>query len=296
MNSSKLFCFGFGYTAEALARNLDPRWRIAATCREAARRSVLTGRGVETWIFDGERPLADPIETMAGTTHLLSSVRPGREGDPVLARHGPDIARLPGLRWLGYLSTTGVYGDRAGGWVDESGDLHPTGTRGRGRVAAEAAWLELWRRHGLPVHIFRLAGIYGPGRSAFDSLRQGRAQRIDKPGQVFSRIHVDDIAAVLAASMGKPNPGAVYNVCDDDPAAPSEVIAYAAGLLGLEPPPLVPFAGAKLSDMGRSFYADNKRVRNDRIKRELGVELAYPDYRRGLAAILESERVSRDRR
>jgi nucleoside-diphosphate-sugar epimerase len=208
----------------------------------------------------------------------------------VLARHGADIARLSGLRWVGYLSTTGVYGDRDGGWVDESSELRPTGERGRRRVVAETAWLDLWRRHGLPVHVFRLAGIYGPGRSAFDSLRQGRAQRVDKPGQVFSRIHVDDIAAVLAASMAKPNPGATYNVCDDDPAAPAEVIAHAADLLGIEPPPLVPFAEAKLSYMARSFYADNKRVRNDRIKAELGVELAYPDYRRGLADILKGER------
>jgi len=174
--------------------------------------------------------------------------------------------------------------------VDESSELRPTGERGRRRVAAETAWLDLWRRHGLPVHVFRLAGIYGPGRSAFDSLRQGRAQRVDKPGQVFSRIHVDDIAAVLAASMAKPNPGAIYNVCDDDPAPPAEVIAHAADLLGIEPPPLVPFAEAKLSDMARSFYADNKRVRNDRIKGELGVELAYPDYRRGLADILKGAR------
>jgi nucleoside-diphosphate-sugar epimerase len=159
-------------------------------------------------------------------------------------------------------------------------------------VAAETAWLDLWRRRGVPVHVFRLAGIYGPRRSAFDSLRQARAQRIDKPGQVFSRIHVDDIAAVLSVSMAKPNPGAIYNVCDDDPAAPAEVIAYAAGLLGIELPPLVPFAQAELSDMAQSFYADNKRVRNDRIKRELGVELAYPDYRQGLAAILKRERES----
>jgi nucleoside-diphosphate-sugar epimerase len=210
----------------------------------------------------------------------------------VIAHHGADIARLAGLGWVGYLSTTGVYGDRAGGWVDESGELRPTGDRGRRRVAAETAWLDLWRRRGVPVHVFRLAGIYGPRRSAFDSLRQARAQRIDKPGQVFSRIHVDDIAAVLSVSMAKPNPGAIYNVCDDDPAAPAEVIAYAAGLLGIELPPLVPFAQAELSDMAQSFYADNKRVRNDRIKRELGVELAYPDYRQGLAAILKRERES----
>jgi nucleoside-diphosphate-sugar epimerase len=290
MNNSKLFAFGFGYSAEALMRRLLAGWRLAATCREEAKRAALAARGIEAWIFAGDKPLADRASALAGTTHVLSSVPPEAEGDPVLAQHAADIARLPGLRWIGYLSTTGVYGDRAGGWVDETSELRPTGERGRRRAAAEAAWLDLWRRHGVPVHIFRLAGIYGPGRSAFDSLRQGRAQRIDKPGQVFSRIHVDDIAAVLAASMAKPDPGAVYNVCDDDPAAPAEVIAYAAGLIGFEPPPLVPYAQAKLSDMAQSFYADNKRVRNERIKRELGVVLAYPDFRQGLAAILRAER------
>ena len=289
MNNSKLFAFGFGYSAEALMRRLPAGWRLAATCREEAKRAALAARGIEAWIFDGEKPLADRARALAGTTHVLSSVPPEAEGDPVLAHHAADIARLPGLRWVGYLSTTGVYGDSAGGWVDETSELRPTGERGRRRVAAEAGWLDLWGRHGVPVHIFRLAGIYGPGRSAFDSLRQGRAQRIDKPGQVFSRIHVDDIAAVLAASTAKPNPGAVYNVCDDDPAAPAEVIAYAAGLIGIEPPPLVPYAQAKLSDMGRSFYADNKRVRNERMKRELGLALAYPDFRQGLAAILRTE-------
>ncbi len=290
MNNSKLFAFGFGYSAEALVRRLSAGWHLAATCREEAKRAALAARGIEAWIFAGERPLADRARALAGTTHVLSSVPPEAEGDPLLAHHAADIARLPDLSWVGYLSTTGVYGDRAGGWVDETSELRPTGERGRRRAAAEAAWLDLWRRHGVPVHIFRLAGIYGPGRSAFDSLRQGRAQRIDKPGQVFSRIHVDDLAAVLAASMAKPNPGAIYNVCDDDPAAPAEVIAYAAGLIGIEPPPLVPYAQAKLSDMGRSFYADNKRVRNERMKRELSLALAYPDFRQGLAAILRAER------
>ena len=290
MNNPKLFAFGFGYSAEALARRLGGGWRLAATCREEAKRAALAARGIEAWVFDGDKPLPDPAATLAGTTHLLSSVPVEEAGDPVLAHHAGDIAHLPNLSWVGYLSTTGVYGDRAGGWVDESDELRPTGERGRRRVAAEAAWLGLWRRHGVPVHVFRLAGIYGPGRSAFDSLRLGRAQRIDKPGQVFSRIHVEDIAAVLAASIARPNPGAIYNVCDDDPAAPAEVIAYAAGLLGIEPPPLVPYGEARLSEMARSFYVDNKRVGNERMKRELGVRLAYPDYRQGLAAILKAER------
>ena len=183
------------------------------------------------------------------------------------------------LSWLGYLSTTGVYGDRGGGWVDETAQLLPTGERGRRRVAAEKGWLDLWQDRGVPVHIFRLAAIYGPGRSAFDALRAGTARRIDKPGQVFSRIHVADLASVLIASMERPRPGAVYNVCDDDPAPPAAVVAYAAELLGIEPPPLVPLDAAGLSPMARSFYDDNKRVANRLLKTELGVTLRYPDYR-----------------
>jgi nucleoside-diphosphate-sugar epimerase len=288
-NESKLFAFGFGYSAEALAHRLGTGWRIAGTCRTEDRRTELAARKIDAHIFDGSATLADATSVLAGTTHLLSSVPAEDAGDPVLARHGDDIARLKTLRWVGYLSTTGVYGDRDGGWVDEESVLRPTGERGRRRVAAEAGWLALWHRHGVPVHVFRLAGIYGPGRSAFDSLRSGRAQRIDKPGQVFSRIHVADIAAVLAASMARPKPGAIYNVCDDDPAPPADVIEHAARLLGIAPPPLIPFDQAKLSDMARSFYADNKRVKNERIKGELGVALAYPSYREGLAAILKGE-------
>jgi nucleoside-diphosphate-sugar epimerase len=237
--------------------------------------------------FDREHPLLAGV--LDGVTHILVSVPPDAAGDPVLAVHGEDIARIGSLGWLGYLSTTGVYGDRSGGWVDESAALTPTGERGRRRVAAEAAWFELWHRHGVPVHIFRLAAIYGPGRSPFEALRAGTAKRIDKPGQVFSRIHVEDLAAVLAASISRPRPGAVYNVCDDDPAPPEAVTAYAARLLGVLAPPLVSLEGAGLSPMALSFYDDNKRVSNRLIKTELGVALRYPDYRAGLAAILANE-------
>lgn len=290
MARNRLFCFGFGYSAEALAARLaNADWRIAGTCRSEARRAELAASGIEAWVFDGQSGLADPGRALAGATHLLTSVPPDDKGDPVLIRHGEEIACLNGLVWLGYLSTTGVYGDRAGGWVDESSALEPTGVRGQRRVEAEASWRDLWQRQGLPVHVFRLAGIYGPGRSAIDGLREGRAQRIDKQGQVFSRIHVDDLAAVLEASIRRPRPGAIYNVCDDDPAPPADVVTFSAELLGMAPPPLVPFEQAKLSEMARSFYADNKRVRNDLIKRELGVTLAYPDYRSGLKAILKRE-------
>jgi nucleoside-diphosphate-sugar epimerase len=282
-----LFCFGLGYTALALAAPLQAEgWRIAGTCRTAEQQAALATRDITAHIFERDRPLAGPAAVLAGITHILSSVPPDAAGDPVLDAHRNDLARLSGLVWVGYLSTTGVYGDRAGGWVDEGSVLEPTGERGRRRLAAERDWLALWQHHGLPIHLFRLAGIYGPGSNALESLRDGTAKRILKPGQVFSRIHVDDIVQVLRASMARPNPGAAYNVCDDNPAPPAEVIEYAADLLGIAPPPAVPFDQAELSPMARSFYEDNKRVRNDRIKRELGVTLRYPDYRVGLQAIL----------
>ncbi|WP_260349055.1 SDR family oxidoreductase, partial [Alloyangia mangrovi] len=200
---------------------------------------------------------------------------------------GPALARrAPALDWVGYLSTTGVYGDHGGDWVDEDTPLTPTTARGKARAEAEAAWQAI---DGLPLHIFRLAGIYGPGRGPFEKVRQGTARRIVKPGQVFSRIHVEDIAQVLEASIRHPRPGAIYNLCDDDPAPPEEVLQHAAELLDLPPPPEVAFDAAEMSPMARSFYAENKRVRNDRIKDELGVTLLYPDYRAGLAALLAEE-------
>jgi nucleoside-diphosphate-sugar epimerase len=276
-----LLCFGLGYTAARLARRLAPAgWRRAGT-----------GRAPEAGTRDGIRLLAfargRKIEraVLDAASHVLVSVPPDGAGDPVLDEHGADLAASRRLRWLGYLSTTSVYGDRGGGWVDETAAPLPTGERGRRRLAAEDGWRALQRRHGVPVHIFRVAGIYGPGRSPLEALRAGRAQRVAKAGQVFSRIHVEDLVAVLLASIDRPRPGAVYNVCDDDPAAPDEVVAHAATLLGVPAPPLVPFADAELSPVARSFYDDNKRVANGLIKAELGVRLAYPSYREGLAAL-----------
>jgi nucleoside-diphosphate-sugar epimerase len=263
-------------------------WTVHGTCRSAERAEALRRAGFSIELFDRDRKL--PSAAMAGATHVLVSVPPDAWGDPVLDCYGDEIAALPGLAWLGYLSATGVYGDRAGGWVDEGSELRPSGERGRRRVMAEAGWRDLWRRHGAPVHIFRLAAIYGPGRSPFDALRAGTARRIDKPGQVFSRVHVADLARVLCASMSQPRPGAVYNVCDDDPAPPEAVVAHVAALLGVAPPPLVPLAEAQLSALALSFYDDNKRVANALIKHELGVVLRYPNYRAGLAAILAAER------
>jgi nucleoside-diphosphate-sugar epimerase len=270
----KLLVFGLGYTARAFVRRLGPEWSAIGTSRAG---------DAGTLRFDREHRL--PAVTFVGVTHILVSIPPDEAGDPVLDSHGRDIAALKSLCWLGYLSTTGVYGTRDGGWVDESSELCPTSARAKHRAAAERQWLKLG------AHVFRLAGIYGPGRSAFDALRAGTAKRIDASGQVFSRIHVDDIATVLLASIERPWPKAkndptVYNVCDDEPAAQEAVVAHAARLLGIEPPPLIPLAEAELSPMARSFYADDKRVSNALIKTELGVTLAYPSYREGLAAVL----------
>ncbi|MCH8197858.1 MAG: SDR family oxidoreductase [Proteobacteria bacterium] len=301
--SHRLFCFGLGYTALALIDALRTdggdagAWRVGGTCRGRDEAAALRDRGIEVFVFDGAKPMEDAPRTLEGATHILVSIPPADEGDVVLRHHGRDIAALasaaPRIRWLGYLSTTAVYGDRGGGWVDETSELSPSGARGRKRMDAEAGWLDLSRRDQVPVHIFRLAGIYGPGRSALDQARSGGAKRIRKPGQVFSRIHVADIAAVLMASMSRPNAGAVYNVSDDTPAPADEVLAFASELLGMAPPPIVAFANAELSEMARSFYADNKRVRNQRIKSELGVTLRYPDYKRGLAALAEEGRESK---
>ncbi len=280
----RLLCVGHGYSARALAPLLLGRgWEVAGTTRSDAKAEDLRETGVRPILWPG----SDLSAEIAHATHILHSVSP-EDGDPVLRAHGPDLAAAS-LDWFGYLSTTGVYGDHAGGWVDEQTPPAPSTERGAERVRAETAWRALAESHRLPLHIFRLAGIYGPGRGPFAKVREGRARRIVKPGQVFSRIHVDDIAAVCLASIDRPDPGAVYNVCDDDPAPPQEVIAHAADLLGVEWPPEVAFDDACLSPMARSFYAESKRVRNDRIKTELGVVLRYPSYREGLAALLERE-------
>jgi nucleoside-diphosphate-sugar epimerase len=291
-----LFCFGYGYSARVLAlRLMREGWTVSGTCRTEEKRSLLIADGVRPFLFDSDRSVIANSGALDGVTVVLSSVPPDQVGDPVLDRYGALIAGAHGLRWIGYLSTTGVYGDTGGAIVDETAPLHPTSERGRRRVEAEGRWLELWERHSQPVHVFRLAGIYGPGRSAIDQVRSGQRRRIDKPGHLFSRIHVDDIATLLRASIGRPNPGRVYNVCDDEPAAPADVIAHACDLLGVEPSPLVAFeqAASQLSPMALSFWRDNRRVDNARLKRELGIELRYPDYRHGLAAIarmLDTER------
>ena len=276
-----LLSFGHGYSAQALATLLVPQgWTIYGTTRSADRFDALKAQGITPILWNDDHILS----ALGKCDHILSSIAPTAEGDPVLQAYGTSIVNaVPNLRWVGYLSTTGVYGDRNGGWVDENSDLRPETERGNRRVAAERAWQRI---PALPLHIFRLAGIYGPGRGPFAKVRNGTAQRIIKPGQVFSRIHVDDIAQVLAASIANPNPTSIYNLCDDDPAPPQDVIGYAAELLGVAPPPEVAFKDAELSPMASSFYAESKRVSNARIKDELGITLKYPDFRSGLANML----------
>ncbi|MEO0747024.1 MAG: SDR family oxidoreductase [Pseudomonadota bacterium] len=279
-----LISFGHGYSAKALARLLVPRgWTLYGTTRKPEKCALLEAEGVIPILW----PDGDLSEALNAATHILMSAAPGEEGDPVLARYGLEIAEIAErLSWAGYLSTTGVYGDHQGAWVDETAALTPATRRGQMRVEAEREWAQI---PGLPLHIFRLAGIYGPGRGPFAKVRNGTARRIIKPGQIFSRIHVEDIAQVLAASILRPNPGAAYNVCDNDPAPPQDVIGYAAELLGLPLPPEVSFEEAEMGPMARSFYAESKKVDNSRIKEELGVDLLYPDYQTGLQALLAAE-------
>ena len=292
-----LLALGLGFTARALAR----RWRargadVVGSVQNTA--AIDEADAIARIAFGAEAPLADVERALEKATHVLVSIPPddaaaaagAAAGDVVLARLASVIAAAHHIVWLGYLSTTGVYGDRGGNWVDETSERRPGNPRSLRRAAAEDAWLALWRARGVPVHVFRLAGIYGSGRSAIDQLRAGTAKRIEKPGQIFSRIHVDDIAGVLEASIAHPRPGAIYNVADDAPAPAHEVVAHAAKLLGIAPPPLEPFDPERVSPMTREFYAEMRRVRNERIKRELSVVLRYPDYKSGLAAILAEVR------
>ncbi len=289
-NDKTLLVFGHGYSASALSVLLIAAgWRVIGTTRDKARLPEMAAIGVEGRLWSGDGPAADLAGDLAQASHILLSVAPGAPGDPVLNAFGADIAGSNRLEWLGYLSTTAVYGDHQGGPVDELTPLKPTTTRGQWRVAAEAGWTELSQSGGLPLHIFRLAGIYGPGRGPFAKVRAGTARRIIKAGQVFSRIHLDDIAQTLLASINRPDPGAIYNLCDDEAAPPQDVIGLAAELLGLPLPEAVDFDTAELSPMARSFYGESKRVRNDKIKTKLGVRLLYPTYREGLAALLAKE-------
>jgi nucleoside-diphosphate-sugar epimerase len=281
-----LLLFGFGYTAqEGLDRFRSRFERVIGTVRSRDKASAIERLGIGARVFSPD--VADPrlADDIAEATHVIVSVPPGSEGDPVLRFYGRALAEAPHLVWIGYLSTIGVYGDHRGGWVDETTPAQPTSPRSRQRLEAEQGWLDRGARSGKAVQAFRLAGIYGPGRNALANLKEGTARRIVKRDQVFNRVHVADIAATLMASMERPRGGGVYNVADDEPAPPQDVVAYAADLLGVPAPPEIPFAEASLSPMAASFYAENKRASNGLIRRELGVEFAYPTYREGLRAL-----------
>ena len=281
--TGRLFIFGLGYSGLEIARLAGAAgWQVAGTVRDAGKARQYTAEGSETHPFDGTAPLA--TETLAKATHVLCTIAPGTTGDPALKFCAPDLRET---RWFGYLSTTGVYGDAGGSWVDETAPTRPGLPRSLQRLAAERAWQVMAFEAGAALDIFRLPGIYGPGRSAIDQVKAGTARRIDRPDHPFSRIHVADIASTVLAALTKPSRGAIYNVADDLPAPTADVVAYACELLALPAPPLIPWAeiAPTLSDMARSFYAESRKVKNDRIKQELGVTLRYPTYREGLQAI-----------
>jgi nucleoside-diphosphate-sugar epimerase len=281
-----LFAFGVGYSAAHFVRRYRDRFgKIAGTTTLPEKAAALRADGIEPFMFDGASTEPGIARALTGADAVLVSIPPDSGGDPTVRHFAAAIAAAPRLAWIGYLSTVGVYGDHGGGFVDDDTPPQPLGARSRRRLEAEEAWLDLGARSGKSVHVFRLAGIYGPGRNALAQLAAGTARRIVKPGQVFNRIHVDDIAGVLAASIARPRVGAVYNVADDEPAPPQDVVAYAAGLAGIAPPPAVAYAEARLTGMAASFWGECKRVSNRRIKDELGVALSYPSYREGLAAL-----------
>lgn len=281
-----LFIFGLGFSAGYFAKQRIARNdRVSGTVRSQEKAAALSAGGITAHVFGPGARDSAIANDLAKADALLISVPPGVSGDPVLATYAHLIASAPNLRWIGYLSTIGVYGDHQGAWVDEQTPATPTNARSIERAQAEQAWLAFGAANNIAVHIFRLAGIYGPGQSQLVQLARGTAKRIIKPGQVFNRIHVEDIARTLDASLAQPRPGAIYNVTDNEPAPPQDVVTFAASLCNAAPPPEISLDDAGLTEMGRSFYAENKRVRNDLLRGELGVTLAYPTYREGLTAL-----------
>ena len=283
-----LFCFGLGYSARVLgARLLDQGWQVTGTSTTAdgAQRISALGSKARGLVFDGVTGSVDVGEALQSATHVLTSIPPNQAGDPALSLHHADLARASDLSWIGYLSTIGVYGDWQGAWIDEATPPRPQSPRSIQRLEAENAWLTFGARTGKRVQVFRLPGIYGPGRSAIDNVRAGKARRIVKPGQVFNRIHVFDIATALMAAMSKAGHHTIYNLTDDEPAPNQDVVQHAAELLGAPVPPDEPFETAGLGLMAGSFYSESKRVRNTRMKDDLGVTLAFPTYREGLRQI-----------
>lgn len=288
-----LFCFGCGYSAKRLARTiLAEGGKVSGTSRTPQGMQALDALGIKSWLFDGTAPV--PAEALAGITDILISIPSGDEGDGILTHH-PDLARQCGrLGWVGLLSTTGVYGDAEGAWIDETYARNPLTQANRNRVNAEDDWLRFAAQTGVPVQVFRLPGIYGPHRSPFARLRSGQAQRIVKPGQVFNRIHVDDIVAALRLGMDRPMAGPVFHLADGHPAPADEVLSHAAALIDLPAPPAIGFDDASLPPMARHFYEECKRLDISRARDQLGFEPRFPDYRAGLAAILGEELRSAD--
>jgi nucleoside-diphosphate-sugar epimerase len=284
----RLFCFGFGYTAEALVHRLAPRDMTFAGTKTAFSGSARALPGLALLTYAGDRGSEEVRRALHDTTHVLISIPPDLEGDVVLRHYRADLAQLPQLEWIGYLSSVGVYGDWQGAWVDETSPTRPTTERSLRRLEAENAWLG-FAPDGRPrVEIFRLAGIYGPQRSVLDNLKSGTARRIIKSGQIFNRIHVDDIARALAAAIDRDTGHRIYNVSDDEPAPAEDVVAYAAELLGLPVPPEIPFGQAGLTGLAASFWTESRRVSNGRLRRDLAVELLYPTYREGLRSLLSA--------
>lgn len=288
-----VFFFGMGYSSHATARALhelvDPAIPIFGTTRSPERAEDIADSNIRLHVFDGERPGPTLGPDLRRATHVILSIPPDEDGDPALRLHRADLDAAPDLEWIGYFSTVGVYGDFGGDWIDEDAPTRPGSRRSQLRVVAEEAWRAYGRERGVPVCILRLAGIYGPGRSAFDKLREGTARRVIKPGQVFNRIHVGDIGRITALAARERLAG-TFNLSDTEPAPPQDLVTYAAGLMGVAPPPEVPFEDAQMTEMARSFYGDNKRVSSRRILEVLGTSLDYPTYRDGLTAIWEAGR------
>jgi nucleoside-diphosphate-sugar epimerase len=280
---TSLLCIGLGYSAQVFAaRVAADGWTVAGTSRSMEGADRIAALGYNAIVFDGSAPSEPLRAALAAATHLLISAPPDANGDSLLRHHARDLEHATRLTWIGYFSTIGVYGDHGGAWIDETTPAHPTNVRSRWRLDAENAWLDLGRRASIRTEVFRLPGIYGPGRGPLESVRNGTARAIVKPGQVFNRVHVEDIANVLAAAIARPTDHAIYNVTDDEPAPSHEVLVYAAAQLGLPAPPPIDFDSADLTPMARSFYSECKRTSNARIKSALGVTLLFPSYRDGM--------------